>query len=278
LQLSLRAVVARRVSFFFFAAAIVCSSHNCFSSANWHMPCEWGRMKRTIIISIASAALVLGALNTYADHEKDCKDGKHGRVTAKTDSSITVGGTTYNTASATVSREDGQTASASSVKVGDKVCVMTASADSKDASKVMILSGDAKGSPSSSSGTEKGYATLSDAERKAHDENCKGHHGVITDKTANSITIDGTTYALKINTPVNKQEEALLTKTSKVGDHVCFDTAKAADGSQQITKLMAIDEQSDRTRVRSSDSDTDVKVKDSGKVEVETPEKKIEVK
>jgi hypothetical protein len=238
-------------------------------------------MKRTsIIISIASAALVFGALNTYADHEKDCKDGKHGTVTAKTASSITVGSTTYNTGTASISREDGA-AVAGGVKVGDKVCVMTSSADSKDATKVLVLNNEAKGSPSSSSGTEKGYATLSDAERKAHEEMCQGHHGVITDKTDNSITIDGKTYALKINTPVNKQEEALLTKSSKVGDHVCFDTAKAADGSQQITKLMAIDEQADRTRVREKEDDTEVKGKidpDRNKVEVETPNKKIEVK
>jgi hypothetical protein len=237
--------------------------------------------KNSFIVSVASVALLLGAVNTYADHEKDCKDGKHGTVTAKTDNSITVGGKTYNTGSATVS---GETAtSVASVKVGDKVCIHTASDGSKDASKIMVMS-DAKGSPSSVSGTEKGagtekgYATMSEVERKAHEKMCKGKHGTITDKTANSITVDGKQYGLKINTPVNKQEEALLPKTSKVGDRVCYTTAEAADGSQQITALMGIDEKSDRVRVRDTDS-TDVEVKSSpGKVEVETPSKKIEVK
>lgn len=231
--------------------------------------------KNSFIVSLASVALLLGAVNTYADHDQDCKDGKHGTVTAKTDHSITVDGKTYNTTSATVSGDSGATVA--SVKVGDKVCIHTASAESKDASKIMVMT-EAKGAPSSTSGTEKGYTTMSDVERKAHEKMCKGKHGTITDKTANSVTIDGKTYALKINTPVNKQEEALLPKTSKVGDRVCYTTAEAADGSQQITAMMGLDKDTDRMRVRGKDNDVDVDVKDSGKVEVETPSKKIEVK
>jgi hypothetical protein len=238
-------------------------------------------MKKLSIISVVSAALLIGAVPGYADHNKDCKDGKHGTVTAKTDSSITVDGKTYNTGSATISSESG-TASAASVKVGDKVCIHTGSAESKDATKVMVLN-EGQGSSSSSTGSEKGYATMSDVERKAHEKMCKGKHGTITDKTANSITIDGKQYALKINTPVNKQEEALLPKISKVGDRVCYTTAEAADGSQQITALMAVDQEADRVRVREKEGDVDVDVKtkdkdSQGKVEVETPDKKIEVK
>ncbi len=215
--------------------------------------------KISIIISLASAALLFSAATTYADHDKNCKDSKHGTVSAKTDGSVTVGGTTYNTASSAVSREDGGIASADALKVGDHVCIQTASADSKDASKILVLNKESKDSPSVASDTPKGYTTMSEVERKAHEKICKGHHGTITDKTANSLTVDGKIYAFKINTPVNKQGEALLPKTSKVGDRVCFDTAKAADGSQQITALIGIDEQSDRTRVRDTDIDSEPK-------------------
>lgn len=242
-------------------------------------------MKRTLIITLTSAALCFTAVTSYADHEKDCKDGKHGTVTAKTDNSITVGGKTYSTTSATISRE-GTTGAADTVSVGDKVCIMT-SGDEKSASKIVVMHKDAKtdaqGSPTSSSGAEKsGYTHMSDVERQAHEKMCKGHHGTITDKTAQTVTIDGKTYALKINTPVNKQEEALIPKISKVGDRVCFDTMKAADGSEQISALMGVDQETDRVRVRASDTDTEIKVKnDNGspsKLEVETPNKKIEVK
>jgi hypothetical protein len=221
---------------------------------------------------LAAAVFVMTPF-AYADHDKNCS-ATHGTVSARTGDSITVDGKTYSLSSATVSREDGSAAAATHVKVGDKVCVFTGSADSKNATKVMLLSGKS-GVASASTGSEK----LSDVERKAHDEMCKGHHGTITDKTAQTITIDGTTYAMKINTPVNKQEEALLPKITKVGDRVCYDTAAAADGSKQITKLMAIDQSADRTRVREKNSDTEVEVKSSpSKVEVETPNKKIEVK
>lgn len=120
---------------------------------------------------------------------------------------------------------------------------------------------------------------MSELDRKAHNEMCKGNHGKVTDKSSQTISIDGKQYALKINTPVNKQEEPLLPKTMKVGDKVCYDLAKAADGSKQITKLMAIDDTADRSRVREKNTDAEVEVKSSpSKVEVETPNKKIEVK
>ena len=59
----------------------------------------------------------------------------------------------------------------------------------------------------------------------------------------------------------------------KVGDKVCFTTEKAADGTQQIAKLVAVGDQ-DKVRVREKDVDVDA----PSKVEVETPNKKIEVK
>lgn len=113
-----------------------------------------------------------------------------------------------------------------------------------------------------------------EAKRKAHEKICQGHHGNVTAKTDTTITIDDKTYALTADTKVNKQEEPLLLKTVKVGDTVCFTTQKAADGSQQISKLIAIDKD-EKVRVREKESDSS----DSpSKVEVETPNKKIEVK
>jgi hypothetical protein len=112
---------------------------------------------------------------------------------------------------------------------------------------------------------------ISEAQRKTHEKICQGHHGTVTSKTDSSITVDGKTYALTVDTRVNKQEEPLLPKTVKVGDTVCFTTEKAADGSQQIAKLIAIDKD-EKVRVREKDSDS------PGKVEVETPNRKIEVK
>jgi hypothetical protein len=114
---------------------------------------------------------------------------------------------------------------------------------------------------------------ISDLNRKAHDQVCQGHHGAVTAKTDTSVTIDGKRYALTLDTKVNKQEEPLLLKTVKVGDNVCFTTEKAADGSDQIAKLMAISDQ-DKIRVREKEVD----VNSPSKVEVETPDKKIEVK
>jgi hypothetical protein len=112
-----------------------------------------------------------------------------------------------------------------------------------------------------------------DLNRKTHDQICKGQHGSVTAKTDSSVTVDGKMYALTLDTKVNKQEEPLLLKTVKVGDKVCFTTEKAADGSEQIAKLMAISDE-DKVRVREKEVDVD----SPSKVEVETPNKKIEVK
>lgn len=135
---------------------------------------------------------------------------------------------------------------------------------------------------------------LSEANRATHEKMCKGKHGSITDKNANSISIDGKKYAFVIDTPVNKQEEPLLPKTVKVGDRICFTTMKAADGTAQLDKLMAIDRETDtKMRVRDkvdvdvddkdveikSSDDKDVKIKASDdKLKVETDDNKIEVK
>jgi hypothetical protein len=113
---------------------------------------------------------------------------------------------------------------------------------------------------------------LTEAQRKTHEAICQGHHGTVTAKGTDSITIDGKRYALTADTKVNKQEEPILPKTVKVGDTVCFVTQQAADGSPQISKLIAIDKDTDKVRVREKDSDS------PSKVEVETPNKKIEVK
>ena len=114
---------------------------------------------------------------------------------------------------------------------------------------------------------------LSDLNRQTHEKICQGNHGAVTAKTDTSVTVDGKMYALTVDTKVNKQEEPLLLKTVKVGDKVCFTTEKAADGTQQIAKLMAVGDQ-DKVRVREKDVDVDA----PSKVEVETPNKKIEVK
>ena len=114
---------------------------------------------------------------------------------------------------------------------------------------------------------------VAEANRKTHESICKGNHGTITAKSDLSITVDGKAYALTADTKVNKQEEALLPKTVKVGDTVCFVTEDAADGSKQISKLIAINKDSDKVRVREKDD-----LNSPSKVEVETPNKKIEVK
>jgi hypothetical protein len=118
---------------------------------------------------------------------------------------------------------------------------------------------------------DKASDKAAELKQKAHDETCQGKHGSVTAKTDNSVTIDGKRYALTADTRVNKQEEALLLKGVKTGDKVCFTTEKAADGTDQIAKLMAIDE--DKVRVREKENGVE-----SPSIEVETPEKKIEVK
>jgi len=57
---------------------------------------------------------------------------------------------------------------------------------------------------------------VAEAQRKAHEKICQGHHGTVTAKTDNSITIDGKRYAFTADTRVNKQEEPLLLKAVKV--------------------------------------------------------------
>jgi hypothetical protein len=113
---------------------------------------------------------------------------------------------------------------------------------------------------------------VSELNRKTHEKICQGNHGTVTTKTDNSVTIDGKQYALTVDTRVNKQEEPLLPKTVKSGDTVCFTTEKASDGSQQIAQLIAIPKDTEKVRVREKESDS------PSKVEVETPDKKIEVK
>jgi len=209
-------------------------------------------------------------------------------VSAKTADSITVSGKTYTIDSnTTVTKESGASLGLAEINVGDKVCVQTTSSDSKQVSKLMVLdaNGNVSANDTSASATgshDRTYARekMSEAEIKTHDSMCQGHHGTVTDKTDNTITIDGKTYALKINTPVNKQEEPLLPKIVKVGDRVCYETKEAADGSRQITRLIALDKATDdKARVREHESDSDVKVKTSpDKVQVETPNNKVEVK
>ena len=110
------------------------------------------------------------------------------------------------------------------------------------------------------------------ANQKTHEKICQGNHGTVTAKTDNSLTIDGKQYAFTADTRVNKQEEPLLPKTVNVGDTVCFRTQKAADGTAQISQLIAIPKDTEKVRVREKDDGS------PSKVEVETPDKKIEVK
>ena len=112
---------------------------------------------------------------------------------------------------------------------------------------------------------------VAEANQKTHEKICQGHHGTITAKSDSTMTIDGKQYALTADTQTTKQGEALISKSSKVGDTVCFTTEKATDGSMQISRLIAIDKD-EKVRVRDKELDT------PNKVEVETPNKKIEVK
>ncbi len=111
---------------------------------------------------------------------------------------------------------------------------------------------------------------VAEANRKAHEKICQGHHGTVTAKSGNSITIDGKRYAYTADTRVNKQEEALISKTVKTGDHVCFTTEKAADGTDQVAQVIMVDKD-DKVRVRDKDTDSPSKVD-------ETPNRKDEVK
>jgi len=113
---------------------------------------------------------------------------------------------------------------------------------------------------------------LSETDRKTHEKMCDGQHGTVTAKDANSITIDGKRYALTIDARVTKQGEAILPKTLSVGDHVCYKTEKAADGTMQISQAITVPKDTEKVRVREKESDT------PSKGQVETPNKKIEVK
>ena len=112
---------------------------------------------------------------------------------------------------------------------------------------------------------------VADANQKTHEKICQGNHGAITAKSDSTITIDGKQYALTADAKETKGGESLISKTSKVGDTVCFTTQKAADGSMQISKLIAIDKD-EKVRVREKELNS------PNKIEVETPNKKIEVK
>jgi hypothetical protein len=117
---------------------------------------------------------------------------------------------------------------------------------------------------------QKAEDKLAEANRKTHEKICQGHHGTVTAKSDNSITIDGKRYAYTADTKVNKQEEALISKTVKSGDHVCFTTEKAADGSDQVAQVIMVDKD-EKVRVRDKDADYPKKVD-------ETPDKKDDVK
>src|SRR5436190_5577153 len=90
---------------------------------------------------------------------------------------------------------------------------------------------------------------VSEANQKTHEKICQGNHGTVTAKSDNSITIDGKQYALTADAKTTKQGEALISKSAKVGDSVCFATEKAADGSMQISKMIAISKD-EKVRVR----------------------------
>lgn len=118
---------------------------------------------------------------------------------------------------------------------------------------------------------DKTESKVADANRKTHEQICQGHHGSITAKSDSTITVDGKQYALTADAKETKGGESLISKAAKVGDTVCFTTQKATDGSMQISKMIAIDKD-EKVRVRDKENDS------PNKVEVETPEKKIEVK
>src|SRR6185436_10030611 len=135
--------------------------------------------------------------------------------------------------------KDGNTTALANVNVGDKVCIETKTAAAKTASdqrlvaRVVVLNKD------EAAGFDRGdrsYARdkTSDSQREAHKRICQGHHGTVTAKTDNSVTIEGKTYAMSAGTRVIKGSDAAVAlKKVTVGDTVCFDTQAAADGSQQ---------------------------------------------
>lgn len=111
---------------------------------------------------------------------------------------------------------------------------------------------------------------IAEANRKTHEKICQGHHGTVSAKADNSITIDGKRYAYTADTRTVKGGGALISKTVKVGDHVCFTTEKAADGSDQVAQVIMVDKD-EKVRVRDRELDSPSKVD-------ETPNKKNEVK
>ncbi|HTD68587.1 MAG TPA: hypothetical protein VK846_18855 [Candidatus Limnocylindria bacterium] len=111
---------------------------------------------------------------------------------------------------------------------------------------------------------------ITEANRKTHEKICQGHHGTVTAKTDNSVTINDKQYAMTADAQVNKQGEPVLLKTLKTGDFVCFTTQKAADGSSQISQVIALDNDQ-KVRVREREGSSPSK-------EVETPNKKNDVK
>lgn len=113
---------------------------------------------------------------------------------------------------------------------------------------------------------------LSEANRETHQKICEGNHGKVTAKTDNNVTIDGKRYALTADARVQRGNGAVLLRGVEVGDTLCFTTQKAADGTMQISQLMAVPADTEKVRVREKENDS------PNKVEVETPNKKIEVK
>lgn len=112
---------------------------------------------------------------------------------------------------------------------------------------------------------------LSEADRKTHEKICEGHHGTVTEKSGQSISIDGKRYAYMIGTPQIKGGGALPSKIVAVGDHVCFTTQKAADGTEQVAQVIAVPKD-EKVRVREKEEKPDVDV------DVDVDKKPAEVK
>jgi hypothetical protein len=199
-------------------------------------------------------------------------------VSAKTDNSITVEGKTYTLDRGAKVMKDGNTTALAKrqrrrqgLHRNEKQRRPRRRPISGWYQRVVVLNKD------EAAGVDRGdrsYARdkTSDSQREAHERICQGHHGTVTAKTDNSVTIEGKTYAMSADTRVIKGSDAAVTlKKVTVGDTVCFDTQAAADGSQQVTALMTINKD-EKVRVREKDSDS------PGKGEVETPNKKDEAK
>ena len=98
-------------------------------------------MKKLLLIAtLACAAFTFGPVVALADHDKDCK-GVHGKVTKKSDTTITVDDKSYAMTAASKITKDGKAVELTKVKIGESVCLNTKEAadGSQQVASLLVL-------------------------------------------------------------------------------------------------------------------------------------------